>query len=301
MSEVYLTGRTKDNVLEAAAEIDGTKLRTVVPAVSDFEAELQAAYKVIVKAAEKKEDIHLHTDFKSPVGYINGTFKGMAETTRAFKRNITKLKKTYGIEITGDDQIDKAKADMLYEAAFANKDKPAPVEKPLNKPKREVGTMRGWINRTTSVDRKPMPKWSVKVIQDDKCIIDISNLDFSGFNDEQVRKDAAYLADWWEQVEKATVVRSNIPAHQHDFSKYKGTNLTAVDVEKGQMTVWKDGAIEYQGKVLHSYKEKYAKEHPDSEWAKELKEESEREAAVEAAKEEEQEEIPEYEQLGFEF
>ena len=32
-----------------------------------------------------------------------------------------------------------------------------------------------------------------------------------------------------------------------------------------------------------------------------MKEESEREAAIEAAKEEEQEEIPEYEQLGFEF
>lgn len=297
MSEVYLTGRTKENVLEAAAEIDGAKVRTVVPAVSDFEAELQAAYKVIAKAAEKGEDIHLHTDLKTPADYLSGAYKPVSAVSKEFCRNIAKLKKQKGIEITGDKAIDKEKADAIYHNAFEGAGRQK-IETPLNKPKREVrsNVLRGFGKRT--MNNTPKPKWSVKVIQNGECIIDMSNLDFQTYGEEKNRRDAAYLADWWEQVEGAQVIRNNIPAHQNDFSKYKGTNMTAVDMDKDQMMIWQNGEVIYDGKITHDYKEKYARTHPDSEWAKELAEEAEKKAAV---VEPEPEEQPEYEQLGFEF
>lgn len=295
MPEVYLTGKVEDNVLNAAIEINGTKMRTAVTAVSDIEAELQATFRAIVKAVEKESgDIHLHTDFKSPIGYLTGNFKPISDIAKKFVKNVDKIKKQNNIDIIPDSDIPKEKAEKLYQVAY--KQKSAKVEKPLEKPKREIKGevgMLGW-QRAAAVGKTPLPRWSVKVFQDDKCIIDISNLDFSGYNEQSARKDAIYLADWYEQVEGATVVRNNLPAHQNDFSNYKGFNGTAIDVDKEKMTIWKDGSVYYQGEVLREYKKKYAIQHPDSKWAKELAEE---EAAKPAPPEKEPEPEEEYEQL----
>lgn len=276
MSDIYLTGQTDNNVLNYAAEIDGKKIRGRVPATSDFEAEIQAAYKVIQNAVMEKgcRDISFHSDLKSPVLYLTGT-KAMGDVSKTFVRNVNKLVKMCHLTISADTNIPKDKADKLYQAAFSHKeDKPAPAVNPFSTPKRDVSQtkMKGWANLIGGAVKKP--QWSVKVIKDDKCIIDLNNHDFRGCDENAVRKDAIYLADWWEQVEGATVVRNNLPARENDFSNYKGFNGKAIDIDKDKETIWKNGEVIYSGKVMRSDKEDYAKKHPDSRWAKELAEEA---------------------------
>lgn len=276
VSEIYLTGRIENNVLNYAAEIDGGKVRGRVPATSDIEAEIQAAYKVIESAVNRGcKEINLHSDLKSPILYLNGT-KAMGEVSKTFVRNVKKLTEQHGLTIKGYTDAPKDKTEKLYKAAFPknqSKEEKPKLENPFSAPKREVpkNTMRGWSNLGNAVRK---PQWSVKVIKDDKCVIDISDKDFRGCDETTIKRDAAYLADWWEQVEKAEVVRQNIPARVNDFSNYKGFNGKAIDVDKGLETIWKDGEVIYDGKVMKADKESYAEQHPDSEWAKELAEEA---------------------------
>lgn len=158
---------------------------------------------------------------------------------------------------------------------------------PFDAPKREVKTSAFDGYRTS---RTPKPKWKLMAINAHGEIV--SMLD-SQKCPSATKQEVEHLADWWEQVEKYTVFRDGIEKGKNDFShkldangKFKGFSMTAVDVDKDEMFIWKDGKQIYHGAITDDYKRSYADAHDDDcalRWTKEL---LEKEKAAEAQAEE---------------
>lgn len=199
-------------------------------------------------------------------------------------------------------------------------------EQPKAVPKQNTGAGKGWMRKGVVLDENPLdapkrepksqafenwhsgkapkPKWGAMALNTaGEIVAEISSRQLS----ESCKKDAEYIADWWEQVDKYTVIREGLVKGKNDFSdkldaegNFKGFSMTAVDLNKDKesMTVWKDGVKIYNGGITDEYKQQYVSSHNDERalaWAAELETKKSSAAAEARINPEPQEE--EYEQM----
>lgn len=204
-------------------------------------------------------------------------------------------------------------------------DKPK-AEQPKAAPKQNVGAGKGWMRKGVVLDenplsapkrelksqafenwhgtRTPKAKWGVMALNSaGEIIAEVSSRNLP----DGCKKDAEYMADWWEQVEKYKVVREGLEKGKNDFSNklddkgnFKGFDMTVANKDNNSMIVWKDGTQIYNGGITDEYKRQYVDSHNDYhalQWAAELeaKKKAEEKAKAESKKEH-------YEQMNlFEF
>ena len=168
-------------------------------------------------------------------------------------------------------------------------------------PKQNVGAGKGWMRKGVVLDENPLaapkrelksqafenwhggkapkPKWGAMALNaSGEIVAEVSSRHLP----ESCKKDVEYMADWWEQVDKYTVIREGLEKGKNDFrdkldanGNFKGFSMTAVDLREGKegMVVWKDGVQIYNGGITDEYKQQYVEGHNDDRaliWAAEL-------------------------------